>query len=229
MSAAAAARVAPRAVREGHLSFVRLLAIAGLVVVLLLGAAAAVIVARTPPAPKADCTTGQQCGNPPPGKPLVNRQLWTSSALGYHFEYDSSLWELGDESDDGVTLQVPRGGVTALFTGARSSEKTPAAAFDDMVSALGGQLALANDDDPDHVIEGAKVGDFHAGAVGVFQGSTNPGQGRVLQVRVIVMSATDGTTTITVALVSPENNLAPASQEVDGMLNTLRFPSESDV
>jgi FlaG/FlaF family flagellin (archaellin) len=222
-------RSAPRSVRRGHLSIGRILLVAALVIVVLLAGAVTIVLIRTPAAKKADCGAGEQCGNPPPGQPLVNRQLWSSSGLGYHFEYDSSLWELGDEDAGGVTLQVPRGGVAAIFSGAKTSDEDPAAAFDEAVGDLSGQLALAADPDPDHAIEGAKVGDFHADASGVFQGSTNPGQGRVLQVRVIIMSATDGETTITVTLVSPDNNLAPASQDVDGMLNTLRFPSEQDV
>jgi hypothetical protein len=228
-SAAAAPRVAPRAARKGHLSFGRLLLIALLVIAVVLAAAVVIVLKRTPPAPRADCTTGEQCGNPPPGKPLVNTQIWTSTALGYHFQYDDELWELTDEDEEGVVLEVQRGGVTVIVNGAQSSELDPEAAFDETVSNLDGLLALADDTNPDHVILGPKVGDFHADAVGVFQGSTSPAQGQVLQVRVIVMSATDGETTVTLTLVSPENNLAIAAQHVDGMLNTLRYPSESDV
>jgi hypothetical protein len=226
MSARAAA--APRAVRHGHLSFGRLLLYAALVVAAILIAAVVLVLTSTPPPPKPDCTAGEQCGNPPPGEPLVNGQIWTSSALGYHFEYDKDLWEIAGEDATGVTLQVPDAGVAVIFSGAESSQEDPSAAFDHALSDLSG-LALAPDTDPDHAILGAKVGDFHAGATGVYQGSTNPGQGRVGQVRVIIMSATDGEATITVTFVSTEDNLAPAGQAVDAMLNTLRFPSELDV
>lgn len=229
MSAAAASRAAPRTVRRGRLSLGKLLLGAALVVVVLLGAAVVLVKARTPPPATADCTKTEQCGVPPPGKPLVNRALWTSSALGYHFEYDDSVWEVGAEDGDGVTLQVPGAGVTAIFSAVATSEEDPAAALDGTVSDLGGQLALVDDTDPDHAIQGPKVGNFHAGATGVFQGSTNPGQGSVLQVRVIAMSASDGETTLTVTLVTPENNLELASRDVDGMLNTLRFASEPRV
>ena len=230
MSAGAAtARGAPRSAREGHLSFGRLAVIAVLVIVVALGAAVLLVHARTPAPAEADCSKGELCGVPPPGKPLVNQHLWTSSALGYHFEYDDELWELGGEDANGVSLEVPRGAVAVIFNGAKTSEEDPSSALDNAVDDLSGRLALAPDTDPDHAIQGAKVGDFHADATGVFQGSTNLGQGQVLQVRVIIMSATDGDTTLTVTLVSPENNLAPATQDVDGMLNTLRFPSEADV
>jgi hypothetical protein len=227
MSAGAAA--APRAVRRGHLSFGRLLLFIGLAIAAILIVAVVLVLTRTPPAPTPDCTTGEQCGNPPPGKPLVNGQIWAGSAIPYHFEYDQSLWEVADEDADGVTLQVSRAGVWVVVSAAESSDEDPSTAFNNAVSDLSGQLALAPDTDPDHAILGAKVGDFHADAVGVFAGSTNPGQGGVIPVRAIIMSATDGQATITVTLVSPEDNLAPASQEVDGLLNTLRYPSELDV
>jgi FlaG/FlaF family flagellin (archaellin) len=227
--AAAAARGVPRSVRSGRLSFGRILLVAVLVIAAALGAAVVLVQSRTPPEPAADCTTGEQCGNPPPGKPLVNGAIWTSDDLGYHFEYDEDLWEVTSEDGDGAILQVQRGGMAAIFNGAATSEADPSAAFDDAVDYLSGRLALAADTDPTHVVLGPKVGDFHADAAGVFQGSTNAGQGEVLQLRVVVMSATDGDTTVTVTLVAPDENLALASQSVDAMLNTLRFPSEPDV
>ncbi len=132
--------------------------------------------------------------------PAVTGQTWTSSTLGYSFEYDPEIFELASEDDD-----------TAVFSGTFFDAQVVVEATDATTSPaemLARQLAKvderiiarAPDSDEYDALLGPSIG-YIRGEGAVFGGTLLGRDGTpVAPAGVVVMSSTDGRITVAVIL-----------------------------
>jgi hypothetical protein len=204
------------------------------VLALLVLAALLAVKLKAPPKAKALCQFGQPCP-PPVGQRILRGTLWKSS-LGFTVEH-SRIWNVEKQAGDELVLSVSsRAGDTwALdIRGKRTTDYK--GLLDDELGSLKSKFSLAKNDNPGRSLLGANVG-YQQGKGGTYCGNDTTSQGGVTDIDAIVEAASKDGISIVVSFVGPdctktaikgESPLnAPELQVADGVLNTIRWPSES--
>jgi hypothetical protein len=230
----------PRAARGGagsHLGRPRLLMLFGGGLTALLLIAIVILALLTPAATKAVCPPGEKvCGKPPRAPKLAprlqNDAEYTSPALGFRFEYPAQLLEVTNRGATKVELRLkPRYGDDLSFVveGANAAGTSPSTLaskrLDDVSRTI---LGLTADSDPANAVLGPEVG-YRSGVGGVYAGAADSPSGVGGQLRVVVMAASDGRTTLAVSVATSslsEDRRRAVLDEVNSILNTLRFSSD---
>ena len=178
------------------------------------------------PEPPPGCPTGQECGGPPAISSLAPAAVvsfpptspsslppdtigiragepWTSSELGYEFEYPSDWWKISDQGPRGVGFGYLWSGADAqLIVAAVPAAEASAQALSDRWFA--DLQAWAPDLEPDttgkNAILGPEIG-FVDGLGSTYAGSVSNPQGGTRPVGVSVVVASDGRTTVAVILI----------------------------
>jgi hypothetical protein len=201
---------------------------AGLLVVA--GLAAALAALAAPSSIKPTCKPFEPCGKPPKlAMPLVNNQVWRSSALGFTLEYSADAWHLSQESPQGVVLTTPDNLATVSVVGARASDFSPQALLEDRLAFFRRNLVGVREDaDPEHTLLGTNVG-LRPGPGGAFGATLASAQGLATPMAVDVMSAGDRGVSIVATLVF-ESDIKPQTrfgilQNADEVFKTVEWPS----
>jgi hypothetical protein len=190
-----------------------------------------------PPAPQPDCPGGP-CGNPPsrpeqpePPKPgaLIAGTLFSSPGLGYRFEFNQQgsrfHWKIDKKSDTSVVLEL-NGGVALLDIEGSPASVTPQKALDKAVAKASGRIPdLEVNDDPTVAVLEPSVG-YRRGVGDLFGGTFQNPQGAGFPVISMIMAASDSQATVSVTVLTSEDNRALVFSLVDSLMNTFRFPSE---
>jgi hypothetical protein len=179
------------------------------------------------PAP-AKCTGGSPCGAPPTTPvALAVEQLWKSTSLGFELDFDPKLWTIDSQSATAVVIRSnePGSPFFAWFVGAPAAQATPAQLQDQLASALGAKI-LGFEMDPSTPILGPAIG--YRGGVGArYVGQIDSPQGPGQEVDVAIMSATDGTVTTAVAVITSHDAIREAFGQSDPIVNTVLWPGGS--
>jgi hypothetical protein len=187
-----------------------------------------------PPADQPQCPGGP-CGNPPTRAPgnapaLVHGQLFTSSELGYQFEFNQiggqPQWKIEDQDGRNVTLSVGGGAAILSIRGVPAGQASQQELLNQQVDRLKSRIPdLQVDDNPDDAILAPSVG-FRRGVGDLLGGTFQTPQGAGIPVAVVITAATDGKATVAMTVLSPEDNRQAVFSLVDAIMNTFRFPSE---
>jgi hypothetical protein len=230
-AAATAAAAAPLAPLGGRLAKRQLILIfAGILAgVLLLSALA--VVALAPSGREADCDPDRPCGNPPTGSPALSvGTVYDSPDLGFRFEYDDKVWDEIAEDGRSVTLQLTGSDTALVIGGAPAGEATPESLLQGQLDSLGERVqSLTEDSDPTHRILGPRVG-FRDGIGGAYTGVSDTPQGPSQPISLVLMAARDEDIVTYLTLLTSEEdtgNKPFVFQEVDAVMNTMRYPSET--
>jgi hypothetical protein len=184
------------------------------------------VVRALAPGPTApDCPAGSPCGAPPTTPvALAEQQLWTSSDLGFKFDFSPNLWTIDSQSSTAVVLtsNEPGSPFFVWFAGRPATEASPIQLRDSMASALGDKI-LGLQENTSAPILGAAVG--YLDGVGTrYVGQVDSPQGPGAQVDVSIMAATDGTITTAVAVVTAHEASREAYGQADSLINTIVWP-----
>jgi hypothetical protein len=187
-----------------------------------------VIVSATDTAPP--CPKDEQCGNPPKppdGAPaLVSGTIWKSD-IGAQMEYYPNLWKVvsQDGRDLKLDLSIPGRDDLNLFLWvkvAKTSESKREDLANDQIDSLKKDiLALKQDDGAGSQILDPALG-YVDGIGSPYEGAVDTPQGPGNPVHVLLMAATEGDVTATVAASSTTDNRAIFGL-ADTLLNTFRF------
>jgi hypothetical protein len=214
----------------GRIGRRRLLIVFGAGLLVVAGLAAAIAALAAPSPIKPTCKPFEPCGKPPKlAKPLVNNQVWRSSALGFTLEYSADVWRVSQEGPQGVVIVLPDNLATVTVVGARASDFSPQALLDDRLSFFRRNLVgLREDNDDDHRLLGTNVG-LRPGPGGAYGATLASAQGLATPVAVDVMSAGDRGVSIVATLVfesgiKPETRLG-ILQNADEVFKTVVWPS----
>jgi hypothetical protein len=203
---------------------------------IVLSAIAVLVAALSGPAtPKPTCPKHLPCAQPPKGgpptfasssPPLVLNQQFSSSSLGYQFEYPSVL-QVANQSATGVTLLAPSGVFGMVFLGATAGQANPQQMIQASISNLQSTIPdLQQDNDPSVQILSPSLGG-RAGVGGFYQGDLSSPTGVVSPVDVAIVAATDGNETIGVSVISADrSNTDGLFKAADSILATLRFQGD---
>ena len=199
----------------------------GLIVVLtVIGA----VIGESEP-PKPACKRIEPCGAPPkPAAPLVNNELFRSSALGFRVEYSSDTWtKSSDSNDTQLVLNLKDVDATLVIAGVLASQASPPQLLASRRESLSQRLfAFADDTDSLHEVLGPELA-YHEAVAGSFVGEVDTPQGVRAPLAVVVMAAGDTHTTLmaTIAMSqAQERNRRYVMANADSVLNTLRLRRE---
>jgi hypothetical protein len=206
----------------------------GLLALLIVAIVVGALLAPGPPEPV--CPHGQQvCGKPPrPPKlaaRLVNETELNSPQLGLRLEYPSELVQIVDRRADRVEFQlVPDRGddLSLVLQSAPASSTSPSALVQSRLDELRNTvLGLASDKKPADAVLGPEVG-YRSGVGGVYAGTADSPTGISDRVRVVVMAASDGESTLAVSVATTsrsETRRHDLLYLANHILNSLRFSS----
>lgn len=202
-------------------------------VVVIGGALAVALLGRGDP--ERSCPADRVCSDPPQGEPLVNLSLWRSEELGYQFEYDDEEWEVVEEEADRAVLQHRVLDARIIVAGAPSTQATAEQAFGALRDDIGANLVgLTEDTDPVDQLYGASIG-YVDGVGESYSGGIDTPQG-VVEVSLVVMSATEADVTASAAVLTAETRGDEAGgpdrkdatySRADSILNTFDFSPEA--
>ncbi len=148
--------------------------------------------------------------------------VWTSSELGFRFQYDSGIWTIRDQDARSVVLTAARGNVAVIIAGSPAQDTTPDQAASNELDRLNSQiLGFTDETDPKQLLPGQPVVGYQPGIGGLFAGTLDNPQGPSTAVHSAVLAATDSRLTILVSVTTIDQLEKPAFQAVDSMLNTL--------
>ncbi len=170
------------------------------------------------------CPPDLACGNPPTAgpSPLVSGTLWRGS--GVQVEYDDGLWTPAVSSSTELRLQI--GDSVSLWIQVRT-DVSPRDALSVRLEDLRATISdLTRDTAPEHQILGPNVG-YLDGVGAAYGGSIDSAQGAVDHVAVAALASSDGDLTVVVSAVAVDDVREAAFAVVDSILNTLRWPAES--
>jgi hypothetical protein len=184
------------------------------------------VVRALAPGPKApDCPSGSPCGAPPTTPlTLAQEQLWTSSDIGFEFDFDPKLWTIDSQSATAVVLtsNEPGSPFFVWFAGAQATDASPIELRDRLAGALADKI-LGLQEDTGAPILGPAVG-YLAGVGARYVGQVDSPQGPGEQVDVSIMAATDGSITTGVAVVTAHEASREAYGQADSLINTIVWP-----
>jgi hypothetical protein len=213
---------APRRGRLGHRGILGG-GIGGFVV--LIAIVAGIVKALAPGPPPTPCPTASPCGAPPTTPlALAVEQTWTSTDLGYRFDFDPKLWTIDSQNATQVVLRSNESGSPFLvwFSSVPVAQATP----DQLVAQREADLKqdiLGLELDPNAPILGPEIG--YLGGVGArYVGQVSNPQGPGEPVDVAIMAATDGTITTAVAVITDHGAAREAFGQSDSLVNTLLWP-----
>jgi hypothetical protein len=207
------------------------------------GIAVATAATSEPTAPTSVCPAHQVCANPPQSgltpslgdassAPRLERSSWasfTSSGLGYRFEYPDPPLTATNVTSTGVDVQPPGdGGILLLgFQAAPASVDNPRQLLAARIAALHRQIPdLKVDGKVADQILGPEVG-FHSGVGGFYRGEFDSPSGFVASADVAILAATDGRETIAVSVISADRSkTSKLFAYADAVLSTLRFSGD---
>ena len=213
----------------------------------------------TPPPPEPPCTPGRPCSGPPappdhvpvdgvvPTPPsqvpvsgpdnapaMSTGTTWRSPDLAFGVEFDPDGWAVTEENGRGAHLD----GVGDLqdaslwIAASPAADATPAQALAARLSALGDSVVgLAEDVAPEDRIMGANIG-YVDGIGAVYGGVTDTPQGPGRRARVAILSASDGSLTITASLIlvgGTADDWLAVRQAADSVLNTTTWGATAGV
>lgn len=201
--------------------------------VVVIGGALAVT-ASEPEEAASECPPGRVCGTPPDARPpLVNRTVFDSADLGFRFEYDENLWQVLESDGRSVTLKLGGSDIDATLVvgGVPAGEGDPQSVLDGQIEGLSDTvLSLEPDENPAHTVPGASVG-YRDGVGGAYSGVSDTPQGPGQPVGLVIMSAGDEEVTAFASLITSEQEedlRKGIGGAVDSLLNTFRFPSDTE-
>lgn len=180
--------------------------------VLVAGAAAAIAAILAAPSPRtAPCRPGVPCAAPP----LLSRAVlstfpghtvWQSSALGFAFRYDPTVWQVAQQSADGVQLATQNGSGVIVIDGAPSSQASPRRLLAAEAASLRGQtLGFTSDTRAADQLLGSGVG-LRSGAGAVYSASVSAPQAPQAPVDVAIEAAGDGHVSIAAVTITPADD-----------------------
>ena len=198
--------------------------IGGFVVLILI--VGGIVKALSPGPAPTPCSTTAPCGAPPTTPiALTVERTWTSTALGYAFDFDPKLWTIDSQNATQVVLRSNESG-SPFFVWV-SSVPAAQATPDQLMARREADLKqniLGLEVDPNAPILGPEIG--YLGGVGArYVGQVSNPQGPGAQVDVAIMAATDGKITTAVAVVTDHGALKEAFGQSDSVLNTIVWPS----
>jgi hypothetical protein len=171
-----------------------------------------------PPPPA--CPPGRQCTSPPPSLPTGRLRTWTSSGIGYSFQYPPALFEVVDESGSSVRLRLrgerPDGVDGEVWITGEQGRGSSAA---DQLHRREGELSasiigLTEDDDPFTVLPPPRIGQV-PGVGGSYRGTVDTPQGPAGPALATIIAASTGDVSVVVSYV------LTGTAEVDA-IRTLR-------
>jgi hypothetical protein len=184
------------------------------------------VVRALAPGPKApECPVGSPCGAPPTTPvTLAQEQLWTSSDLGFEFDFDPRLWTIDSQSATAVVLtsNEPGSPFFVWFAAKRGTEASPVDLRDQLAGALADKI-LGLQEDASAPILGPAIG-YLDGVGARYVGHVDSPQGPSTQVDVSIMAASDGTITTAVAVVTAHEASEEAYGQADAVINTVLWP-----
>jgi hypothetical protein len=185
-----------------------------------------VVVRALAPGPKTpDCPAGSPCGAPPTTPvALAQEQLWTSSDLGFEFDFNPRLWTIDSQSATAVVLSSnePGSPFFVWFAGAPASDASPLDLRDRLAGALADKI-LGLQEDTSAPILGPAIG-YLDGVGARYVGQIDSPQGPGEQVDVSIMAATDGAITTAIAVVTAHQTSEEAYGQADSLINTVLWP-----
>jgi len=213
-----------------------LLAVFAGILAAILVVALVAVKSSAPPAEQPQCPGGP-CGNPPSRPPgpgnasaLVHGKIFTSSGLGYRFEFNQvggqPLWTIEDQDARNVTLSLGGGAAILAIRGVPASEASRQQLLNQQVDRLKSRIPdLKVDDNPDDAILAPSVG-FRRGVGGLFGGTFQTPQGAGIPVTAVVTAASDGKATVAMTVLTLENNRQAVCALVDAVVERFRPPTE---
>jgi hypothetical protein len=184
-----------------------------------------------PSFPSVPCQPDAPCGDPPVGEPLINGETWTSTGLGYSFQYDAGWWSIDDEDARHVQLKLrTKLDARLLVEGAPASEASPQSLFSHRLGVVkSNYLGVTQDTVAAHLIKGPAVatrngiGRTYVGKVGLPQAGVSE------SVQVAIMASGEDTTSLAVSVIvvgSDEKQRRAVMSLADSVLNTLQLRSD---
>jgi len=180
--------------------------------------------------PKASCTSGSLCGNPPVFSRVAfafpGDTVWASTGLGYSLRYPNAGWKVANSDPDDVTLESIDGSVLVV-NALRSSKSTPAELIKVKLSRLRGQLlGFTRDTNAADQLLGTDVGLVPGPGV-VYVGTISTPQGPQETVNVVVLAATAGGISIAVTLITADSlgGQSPLANQADDIIDAIDFPA----
>ncbi|HXY92724.1 MAG TPA: hypothetical protein VEP49_09630 [Acidimicrobiia bacterium] len=208
---------------------------AGLAIVVVV--ANVVVLLSTPGAPTAPCSTGPAC--PPPVAPIALGVPWTSTELGYSFQYDDRFTVVSQDGR-GVRLRFPFDQSSSAsarkvsfsevaVTAVPASEGTPQQLLDRRKDELSQQiLGLEADDHSGTTILGPSIGHLD-GVGGSYVGTFDSAQGPTAPATVALIAAGNErvSAVFTYVLVGSldADETTSMRETADLVLSTFRWPA----
>jgi hypothetical protein len=158
--------------------------------------------------------------------PEVGGTVWTSSELGYSFQYDPDLWTIEQQDSSGVLMTAGNGNVALVITGALSQDASVDDALNGEVDRLSQNiLGFTRQDDPSLLLPGSPHIGYVPGSGDQYVGTLNSPQGPTVAVDSAIVAATDQRITLLVSLTTVDQLRVPAYQAADSILNTVDWGS----
>ncbi|MFN2483674.1 MAG: hypothetical protein ABR509_01885 [Candidatus Limnocylindria bacterium] len=222
--------------RRSGMSARRVILIFAAVLIIILAIGTLLVFVLQPKPVEPQCPDPEQACGIPPRPPsdvpaLVAGDIWSSDDLAFGFEYDGELWEIAAEDTRSVELVIPTrsGDVTFALDGASAADAAPDALMNDRVDALSERiLGLTPETDAELQPLGEPIVGYIDGVGGVYRGTLDTPQGPGADLAVAVLAASDGEISIVVTVITPEDLRDAAFSIGDSILNTLRWPSETE-
>jgi hypothetical protein len=196
--------------------------------ILLIAIVVAIVKALAPGPVPTPCPAGSPCGAPPATPvALAAEKTWTSTDLGYEFDFDPRLWSVDSQNATEIVLRSnePGSPFFVWFSSVPASQATP----DQLMAQREADLRqdiLGLEVDPNAPILGPEIG-YLNGVGARYVGQVSNPQGPGVPVDVAIMAATDGTITTAVAVISQHGAVEEAFGQSDSMLNTILWPGGS--
>ena len=159
--------------------------------------------------------------------PLRIGETWSSTGMGFELEYDSSLWQVEDESANALTLSAGNGAVLVSIEGFKVSTSLKSLIQQKVNKLADVILGLTEESDPSRQLPGKPVVGHRQGFGTVMNGTINTPQGPGANVDVVILAATDNTISIRVTVVTVDDLREPAFSVADSILNSISWPADA--
>ena len=151
--------------------------------------------------------------------------VWQSSEFGFSLQYDPSLWTVRSETERELVLVTRNGAVLAAIRARPAIEASPADMLADQVArASATVLGFTPETDARFLPPGLPVMGYRTGVGGTYRGTVDTPQGPSVVVRIGMIVASDGTVTVSAAILAPSNIRRGAFQIADSLMNAFEWP-----